>query len=298
LNGIATGEVFHTYVNPERDMPKAAFRVHGLSAAFLADKPVFANVAADFLKFVGDARLVAHNAEFDLQFLNAELALLGIEPIARDRVIDTLALARHKFPGMANSLNALCIRFGIDKSQRGRHGALLDAEILTEVYAELNGGCQAELISDGDAPSAEIEETRLKEQETQLSIASKPTKQRSKVIIYEHVLSITLAISIIILISAVVVISYEKVGLPVESGPKNAAVSEKKENASAKYATINANKLNMRSCPSEQCDSVAKLTQGTKVKIINPGNDGWSTIERINERGQRQIGYVSNKFLK
>ena len=146
LNAIPTGEIFHAYLDPERDMPEEAFRVHGLSAEFLADKPVFAKVVADFLKFAGGAKIVAHNAEFDMRFLNAELALLGIAPIASDRVIDTLALARRKYPGAANSLDALCARYGIDTSRRTKHGALLDAGILAEVYAELTGGRQAALV--------------------------------------------------------------------------------------------------------------------------------------------------------
>jgi DNA polymerase-3 subunit epsilon len=146
LNAIPTGEFFHAYLDPERGIPEEAFRVHGLSAEFLADKPVFAKVVADFLKFTGSAKIVAHNAEFDMRFLNAELALLGIEPIASDRVIDTLTLARRKFPGVANSLDALCARYGIDTSRRTKHGALLDAGILAEVYAELTGGRQAALV--------------------------------------------------------------------------------------------------------------------------------------------------------
>ena len=146
LNAIPTGETFHVYIDPERDIPEEAFRVHGLSAEFLAGKPVFAKIAGDFLTFAGDAKIIAHNAEFDLRFLNAELALLDIEPIAGDRVIDTLALARRKFPGAANSLDALCVRYGIDTSRRTKHGALLDAEILAEVYAELTGGRQAHLV--------------------------------------------------------------------------------------------------------------------------------------------------------
>ena len=146
LNAIPTGEIFHAYLDPGRDIPEEAFRVHGLSAEFLADKPVFAKIAGDFLKFAGGAKIIAHNAEFDMRFLNAELALLGIAPIASDRVIDTLALARRKYPGAANSLDALCARYGIDTSRRTKHGALLDAGILAEVYAELTGGRQAALV--------------------------------------------------------------------------------------------------------------------------------------------------------
>jgi len=152
LNSIPTGAVFHAYIDPQRLVPEAAFRVHGLSSEFLAGKPVFSDIASEFLKFVGQARIVAHNAEFDLRFLNTELALLQLEPVASDRVIDTLALARRKFPGAANSLDALCARFGIDTSMRSKHGALLDAEILAEVYAELIGGRQPALaLAPGEA---------------------------------------------------------------------------------------------------------------------------------------------------
>jgi DNA polymerase-3 subunit epsilon len=146
LNAIPTGETFHAYIDPGRDMPEEAFRVHGISAEFLAGKPVFAKIVADFRKFADGAKIVAHNAEFDMRFVNAELALLGLAPIASDRVIDTLALARRKFPGAANSLDALCARYGIDTSRRSKHGALVDAGILAEVYAELTGGRQAALV--------------------------------------------------------------------------------------------------------------------------------------------------------
>ncbi len=127
--------------------------MHGITAEFLAGKPAFANIADDFLKFAGSAKIVAHNAEFDMRFLNAELAFLGIAPIASDRVIDTLALARRKYPGAANGLDALCARFGIDTSRRTKHGALVDAGILAEVYAELTGGRQATLVFSHDAAS-------------------------------------------------------------------------------------------------------------------------------------------------
>jgi DNA polymerase-3 subunit epsilon len=161
FNAIPTGETFHVYLDPERDIPEEAFRVHGLSAKFLAGKPVFAKVAEGFLTFLGDAKIIAHNAEFDMRFINAELALLEIAPIAGDRVIDTLALARRKFPGAANSLDALCVRYGIDISRRTKHGALLDAEILAEVYAELTGGRQALLVFGEGAGSAGIGGGRL-----------------------------------------------------------------------------------------------------------------------------------------
>jgi DNA polymerase-3 subunit epsilon len=146
INGIATGQVFHAYINPQRPMPEAAMAVHGLSEAFLADKPTFAQIAPDFLAFIGSARLVIHNAEFDLRFLNTELRRIALQEIVADQVVDTLALARRKHPGSANSLDALAQRYRIDTSRRTRHGALLDAEILAEVYAELSGGRQATLV--------------------------------------------------------------------------------------------------------------------------------------------------------
>ncbi len=146
FNTIPTGEAFHAYINPMRSMPEEAFKVHGLSAEFLSAKPHFAEIAPQFLEFVGKAKIIAHNAEFDLRFLNAELAILGLDLIPPERVIDTLALARRRFPAGPNTLDALCARFGIDLSRRTKHGALLDAEILAEVYAELVGGRQAVLM--------------------------------------------------------------------------------------------------------------------------------------------------------
>jgi DNA polymerase-3 subunit epsilon len=145
VNQIATGAAYHVLINPERDVPEDAYRIHGHSTAFLADKPVFAEIAADFLDFIGPDRLVIHNAEFDMRFINAELAKIGRDPIASERVIDTLALARRKHPGAPNNLDALCDRYRIDRSRRVKHGALLDAEILVEVYGELLGGRQRSL---------------------------------------------------------------------------------------------------------------------------------------------------------
>ncbi len=142
INSVLTGQIFHVYLDPERDMPEEAFRVHGLSRDFLAGKPKFADINPEFLAFVGDARLVIHNAEFDMKFINAELKRCGSPPLGMDRVIDTLALARRKHPGASNSLDALCSRYKIDNTRRTKHGALLDAEILAEVYAELMGGRQ------------------------------------------------------------------------------------------------------------------------------------------------------------
>jgi len=145
VDHFPTGETWHQYINPERDMPDGAFRVHGLSEAFLSDKPLFREIAEPFLEFIGDAVLVIHNAGFDIGFLNCELAAHGYPALGMDRVIDTLALARRKHPGGQNSLDALCRRFGIDNTSRTLHGALLDSEILADVYLELIGGHQARL---------------------------------------------------------------------------------------------------------------------------------------------------------
>lgn len=142
FNSLPTGRTYHQYINPERDMPKEAFDIHGISEEFLRDKPVFAAVGRDFLNFVGDARLVIHNAAFDIKFLNHELSRIGLPTLAWDRVTDTLTMARQKFPGSPASLDALCRRFGVDNSAREKHGALLDSEILAEVYLELIGGRQ------------------------------------------------------------------------------------------------------------------------------------------------------------
>ncbi|HKH81904.1 MAG TPA: DNA polymerase III subunit epsilon [Methylovirgula sp.] len=145
FNAIPTGQTFHVYLDPERDMPDEAFRVHGLSVEFLAGKPKFGEIAERLLSFLGEAALVAHNAEFDIRFINAELSAHGHAAIRLERVVDTLALARRRHPGAQNSLDALCQRYGIDAGRRIKHGALLDAEILAEVYAELTGGRQASL---------------------------------------------------------------------------------------------------------------------------------------------------------
>jgi DNA polymerase-3 subunit epsilon len=154
---IATGETFHAYINPERDMPVEAFNVHGLSEEFLSDKPVFAGVVEDFLAFVGNDQLVIHNAEFDMRFLNAELRKLGRPLIDRARAVDTVALARRKFPGAQVNLDALCRRFDIDLSRREKHGALLDAELLSEVYLQLRGGRQPGLELAAEAEAARTE---------------------------------------------------------------------------------------------------------------------------------------------
>lgn len=142
FNHLPTGQTFHQYINPKRNMPKEAFQVHGLGDEFLADKPIFQTIAADFLKFIADTPLIIHNASFDMKFLNHELRAAGFAPIPNARAVDTLLIARAKFPGSPASLDALCRRFGIDNSAREKHGALLDSEILAEVYLELIGGRQ------------------------------------------------------------------------------------------------------------------------------------------------------------
>jgi DNA polymerase-3 subunit epsilon len=153
-NHVPTARHFHVYLNPERPMPQAAFQIHGLSDQFLADKPKFAEVAEKLLEFIGDAPLVAHNAEFDLRFLSAELKRVGRSEIELHRATDTVQIARRKFPGSPASLDALCKRFSIDNSNRTLHGALLDAQLLAEVYLELLGGRQAGL---GFAIEAQVE---------------------------------------------------------------------------------------------------------------------------------------------
>jgi DNA polymerase-3 subunit epsilon len=150
INQIPTGAFFHKYVNPEREMSEGAFKVHGLSTEFLSDKPKFAEIADDFLAFVGDAPLVIHNAEFDIKFLDFELTKAGRRALGIGRAIDTLLLARRKHPGAGASLDALCQRYGIDNSRRTKHGALLDSEILAEIYAELTGGRQTALLLSGE----------------------------------------------------------------------------------------------------------------------------------------------------
>lgn len=146
VNRIPSGQTFHCYLNPERDMPDEAFSVHGLSADFLRDKAMFAEVADELIAFLGDAPLVIHNAGFDVAFLNNELERAGRPVIGRERLVDTLLLARRKHPGGANRLDDLCARYAIDNSRRTKHGALLDAELLAEVYVELIGARQAQLI--------------------------------------------------------------------------------------------------------------------------------------------------------
>jgi DNA polymerase-3 subunit epsilon len=165
VNRFATGRTFHKYINPERDMPEAAFKVHGLSSEFLADKPLFAHIAEEFVTFIEGAKLIAHNASFDVGFLNFELGLVELPPIPTTHVVDTLQIARQKHPGASNNLDALCKRYGIDNSSREKHGALLDSELLAEVYLELIGGHQAGLdldvaVGGGDDKSGERRQVR------------------------------------------------------------------------------------------------------------------------------------------
>jgi DNA polymerase-3 subunit epsilon len=154
VNFLPTGRVYHQYINPERAVPADAENIHGLGDQFLRDKPVFASIAPAFLEFIGEARLVIHNAAFDLRMLNAELARLDLPALPPARATDTLAIARKRFPGAQASLDALCRRFGIDNSGREKHGALLDTELLAEVYLELMGGRQQGLVL--DAASAAV----------------------------------------------------------------------------------------------------------------------------------------------
>ncbi len=151
LDHLPSGRTYHQYINPERDMPPEAERVHGLSSDFLRDFPTFREIAESFLQFIGESPLVIHNAGFDLRFLNAELDRSGHATLPPGRAIDTLLLAQRKFPGQSNSLDALCRRFGIDASRRTLHGALLDSELLAEVYLHLIGGRQAVLALDARA---------------------------------------------------------------------------------------------------------------------------------------------------
>lgn len=144
-HGLRTGEYFHAYINPERSMPRAAYEVHGISEEFLKDKPLFKDVAKGFAEFLGEDNLVIHNAKFDMKFINFEFQQVGLPIIPMQRAIDTVLIARKKFPGSPANLDALCKRFAIDLSQRTKHGALLDAELLSDVYIELLGGRQVKM---------------------------------------------------------------------------------------------------------------------------------------------------------
>lgn len=155
ISKVKTGKSYHQYINPERDMPDGAFRIHGLSTDFLKDKPKFSNVVSEFMQFIGEDKLIIHNASFDMKFINFELRNCNLEIIERKNVVDSLELARNKFPGAGNSLDALCKRFNIDSSRRIKHGALLDAELLCDVYIELMGGSQISMFGGDKTSSAE-----------------------------------------------------------------------------------------------------------------------------------------------
>src|SRR3954447_14967483 len=156
FNRMPTGQTYHCHINPERDMPAEAFAVHGLSTEFLASKPLFTEVVDEFLAFIGDAPLVIHNASFDISFINAELDRIKRVAIPRDRLVDTLLLARRKHPGVSNRLDDLCSRYAIDNSRRTKHGALLDAELLAEVYVDLVGARQSQLILTQDSQEIRV----------------------------------------------------------------------------------------------------------------------------------------------
>ena len=154
FNYVPTGKYFHKYINPQRDVSPGAVAVHGLTFERLQNEPLFAEIYDEFMEFIGDSPLVIHNAEFDMRFLRAEAKRMGMPPLPMDRAIDTLAIARKKFPGAPNSLDALCKRFGVDNSGRTYHGALLDAQLLTDVYLELAGGAQPDLVLGSQAAGA------------------------------------------------------------------------------------------------------------------------------------------------
>jgi DNA polymerase-3 subunit epsilon len=173
VNRIPSGLTFHHYLNPERDMPAEAFAIHGLSSQFLADKPLFAEIADEFLDFIADAPLIIHNASFDIGFINAELERSARMPVGRDRLIDTLLMARRKNPGGSNRLDDLCVRYGIDHSRRTKHGALLDAELLAEVYIELIGARQAQLGLADPGGSARASTTARQRRERPAPLAAR-----------------------------------------------------------------------------------------------------------------------------
>lgn len=161
IDRVETGRTFHAYVNPQRSMPPEAQAVHGLSETFLSDKPLFGDICEDLLEFLGDCPLIAHNANFDMGFLNGELKLCGRQIVPMDRMVDTLLIARGRHPGAKHTLDALCNRYGIDRSHRVLHGALLDAQLLAQVYVELMGGRQiglglADIVVEEIATSAVI----------------------------------------------------------------------------------------------------------------------------------------------
>ena len=163
INHIPTGKIYHQYINPERDVPEEAVKVHGLTYEFLKDYPKLSEIAQDFIDFVGDdGILVAHNASFDINFINYEFKHKGFRTYSWDKVVDTLEIARSKFPGSRNNLDALCRRFNIDNSSRTKHGALLDAELLAEVYLELLGGAEPSMeLSNNMQKKVEKEDVKI-----------------------------------------------------------------------------------------------------------------------------------------
>jgi DNA polymerase III subunit epsilon len=177
VNRFPTGKVFHCYFNPERDMPEQAFKIHGLAGEFLKDKPLFADKAEELIAFLGDALLVAHNATFDIGFLNAELDRAGRAAMSRERMVDTLLIARRKHPGGANRLDDLCVRYAIDNSRRVKHGALLDAELLAEVYVELIGARQAQLILSQTAAPVHVAGEPIVVRERPMPLATRITDE-------------------------------------------------------------------------------------------------------------------------
>ncbi len=171
INHVPSQNTFQIYLNPERDMDEGAQKIHGLTNEFLIDKPRFEEIAEDFISYIGNSKIIAHNASFDINFLNSELARVNKDKIPEERVVDTLKIAREKFPGARNSLDALCKRFLIDNSNRKLHGALLDSELLAEVYLELIGGKEPDL-------ALAVENINVDEEENQLVI--KPSLKRNK----------------------------------------------------------------------------------------------------------------------
>jgi DNA polymerase III subunit epsilon len=179
IGGLPTKETYHTYINPQRSVPDAAVKVHGLTGAFLSDKPLFEEIAQDFLDFVGDLKLTAHNAPFDAKFINTQLAEIGLPTFAEDRFIDTLPIARKRFPGSQVSLDALCRRLKISLASRDKHGALIDSELLAEVCVELMGGRQTALFETlGTRESAQETVARAAEISTFVLAATEEEKAR------------------------------------------------------------------------------------------------------------------------
>ena len=162
-NKVLTGNKFHFYINPERDMPQEAYRIHGISGDFLKDKPLFKDIADTFLKFIDNSQMVIHNAPFDIKFLNHELSLLNLPSLELANAIDTLVIARRTFPGAKVNLDALCRRFKVDNSSRKYHGALKDAELLAEVYVELTGGRQTSFVIINEAKNYNSDKNSLDE---------------------------------------------------------------------------------------------------------------------------------------